>query len=693
MSLNNLVKRLQDIMRNDAGINGDAQRIEQMVWILFLKVYDAKEEIWEFYDENYTSIIPEELRWRNWAVDHKDGKALTGDALLDFVNGKLFPTLKAIAIDENTPMSQIIVRTAFEDNNNYMKDGILLRQVINVIDEIDFEEYEDRHAFGEIYETILRSLQSAGNSGEFYTPRAVTDFMVQMIKPKLGESIADFACGTGGFLTSALKVLDAQVQTVEDRTVYSNSIYGIEKKALPFLLCATNMLLHDIDNPRIIHGNSLEKNVREYKESDRFDVILMNPPYGGNEKEGVKQNFPADLRSSETADLFMSVIMYRLKQNGRCAIILPDGFLFGTDNAKMAIKEKLLSEFNLHIAKAVAYLGTEPIAASGDLAFWTRHGMNPLFLSYIMASPYIIARKVALATGDIIVHISGDKLGTILLPVPPLAEQERIVACIQEAELVIENYAIKVTALQKLQDSFPEALKKSILQEAVQGKLVPQDPSDEPAEALLERIRAEKQRLIKEGKIKKDKHESVIFRRDNSHYEKLDGVERCIDDEPPFEIPENWCWVRFGTALVNRDAERIPLSVSQREKLDKKYDYYGASGVIDKVDRYLFDKPLLLVGEDGANLLLRSKPIAFIASGQYWVNNHAHVIDAVAGVDLRYIALFINATNLAPYVTGTAQPKMNQEKLNSILVPLPPTNEQRRIVSAFEGIAAIIQQS
>ena len=225
---------------------------------------------------------------------------------------------------------------------------ILLRQVINVIDEIDFEEYEDRHAFGEIYETILRSLQSAGNSGEFYTPRAVTDFMVQMIKPTLGESIADFACGTGGFLTSALKVLDAQVQSVEDRTVYSNSIYGIEKKALPFLLCATNMLLHDIDNPQIIHGNSLEKNVRDYKESDRFDVILMNPPYGGNEKDGVKQNFPADLRSSETADLFMDVIMYRLKKGGRCAIILPDGFLFGTDNAKMAIKQKLMSEFNLH---------------------------------------------------------------------------------------------------------------------------------------------------------------------------------------------------------------------------------------------------------------------------------------------------------------------------------------------------------
>ncbi len=349
MSLNNLVKRLQDIMRNDAGINGDAQRIEQMVWILFLKVYDAKEETWEVYDDGYRSIIPEHLRWRNWAVDRKDGKALTGDALLNFVNGQLFPTLKSIEIDESTPMSQRIVRTAFEDNNNYMKDGILLRQVINVIDEIDFNKYDDRHAFGEIYETILKSLQSAGNAGEFYTPRAVTDFMVEMIAPKLGETIADFACGTGGFLTSALKVLDQQAQkSVKARALYSSSVYGIEKKALPFLLCATNMLLHDIDNPRIIHGNSLEKNVRDYKDSDRFDVILMNPPYGGNEKDGVKQNFPCELRSSETADLFMSVIMYRLKKRGRCAIILPDGFLFGTDNAKVAIKEKLTSEFNLH---------------------------------------------------------------------------------------------------------------------------------------------------------------------------------------------------------------------------------------------------------------------------------------------------------------------------------------------------------
>lgn len=281
-------------------------------------------------------------------MDDKSGSALTGDALLNFVNTELFPHLKNIEVDETTPMSKLVVKATFEDSYNYMKDGVLLRQVINVIDEIDFTEYEERHAFNEIYEQILKDLQSAGNAGEFYTPRAVTDFMVKMINPQLGEQIADFACGTGGFLTSALKHLSPQVQTVKDKNIYCNCVYGIEKKALPYLLCATNLLLHDIDQPKVIHGNSLEKNVRDYTDDEKFDVILMNPPYGGNEKDIVKQNFPTALRSSETADLFMSVIMYRLKRNGRVAIVLPDGFLFGTDNAKTAIKEKLLSEFNLH---------------------------------------------------------------------------------------------------------------------------------------------------------------------------------------------------------------------------------------------------------------------------------------------------------------------------------------------------------
>jgi len=346
--LSDYVKRLQDIMRQDSGVNGDAQRIEQMTWILFLKIYDSKEGYWEFVDDNYQSIIPEELRWKNWAFDKKDGNALTGDSLLKFVNQELFPGLKNLQINENTPKNQTIIKEVFEDNNNYMKDGVLLRQVINVTNELNFEEYKDYHAFGEIYETILKDLQSAGNAGEFYTPRAVTDFMAKMLNPKLGEKIADFACGTGGFLTSVLNILDKQVDGTEDKELYKNSVFGIEKKALPYMLCVTNMFLHDIDSPNIIHGNSFDKNVREYKEKDKFDVVIMNPPYGGSEKKTVQNNFPVDLRSSETADLFMSVIMYRLKQNGRAGVILPDGFLFGTDNIKVSIKKKLLNEFNLH---------------------------------------------------------------------------------------------------------------------------------------------------------------------------------------------------------------------------------------------------------------------------------------------------------------------------------------------------------
>ena len=347
-NLSTFVKRVRDIMRNDAGINGDAQRIEQIAWMLFLKVYDAKEQDWEFNEDDYESIIPENCRWCNWAADDHSGSAMTGDALLNFVNNTLFPTLKTLVVTPETPIKKSIVRTTFEDANQYMKDGVLLRQVINIIDELDLTDTEESHAFGEIYESILRELQSAGSSGEFYTPRAVTDFMVQMIKPQIGEKMADFACGTGGFITCWLKALAPQIKTTEDQKAYSESIYGIEKKQFPYMLCVTNMLLHDIDIPQVYHDNSLQRDVLDYTESDRTDVILMNPPYGGSEKADIKSHFPDDLASSETADLFMSVIMYRLKKTGRAAVILPDGFLFGTDNAKINIKKKLISEFNLH---------------------------------------------------------------------------------------------------------------------------------------------------------------------------------------------------------------------------------------------------------------------------------------------------------------------------------------------------------
>lgn len=287
---------------------------------------------------------------------------MTGDRLLDFVNNTLFPVLKGrditdsdgnvvipgVKVDANTPIRKAVVQTTFADANQYMKDGVLLRQVINVIDDLNFDDYDEIHAFGDIYEAILKELQSAGSAGEFYTPRAVTDFMAKVIQPKIGEVMADFACGTGGFITSWLKELRPQVETTEDEEAYTHSVLGIEKKQFPYMLCVTNLLLHGLDVPRVYHGNSLMHDVLDYSEDDQVDVVLMNPPYGGNEKADVKTHFPSDLASSETADLFMSVIMYRLKKNGRAAVILPDGFLFGTDNAKVNIKTKLLRDFNLH---------------------------------------------------------------------------------------------------------------------------------------------------------------------------------------------------------------------------------------------------------------------------------------------------------------------------------------------------------
>lgn len=347
-NLSGLIKRLRDIMRNDPGINGDAQRIEQIVWMLFLKVYDAKEaDDWE--DGDYQSIIPEEYRWRNWAHESEKGKGKTGDVLLKFVND-IFKELKELFIDDKMPLRKKIVKSVFADTNQYMKDGVLLRQMINVIDGIDLSDYDNIHALGDIYENILRELQSAGSAGEFYTPRAVTDFMAQMIEPQLGEKMADFACGTGGFIVSWLKELGRRTGDMSpaDREKWVKSVYGVEKKQFPYMLAITNLLLHDVDDPHIDHDNSLAHKVLNYTERESFDKILMNPPYGGNEKDDIQKNFPKDLADSETADLFMSVIMYRLKKNGRAAVVLPDGFLFGTDNTKANIKKKLLAEFDLH---------------------------------------------------------------------------------------------------------------------------------------------------------------------------------------------------------------------------------------------------------------------------------------------------------------------------------------------------------
>lgn len=344
MSVTNVIKSVQDIMRQDAGVDGDAQRISQLVWMIFLKVFDAKEEEWELECDDYTPIVPEELRWSNWAADDE---GMTGDELLDFVNNKLFKELKEMELTQYSNQKSFLVKAIFEDSYNYMKSGALIRQVINKLNEIDFTASEDRHLFNDIYENILKDLQSAGNSGEFYTPRPVTKFIIDMLNPKLGEKVADFACGTGGFLTCAIEHMKTQQTTVEDIKLLGESIIGVEKKPLPHLLATTNLILHDIDVPQIKHDNSLMKNISDLKPTEMIDVIAMNPPFGGIEEDTVLSNFPQQFQTKETADLFMTLIMYRLSENGRAGVVLPDGFLFG-EGVKIKIKEKLLNEFNLH---------------------------------------------------------------------------------------------------------------------------------------------------------------------------------------------------------------------------------------------------------------------------------------------------------------------------------------------------------
>lgn len=345
MSISSAIKSIQDIMRKDAGVDGDAQRLGQLSWLLFLKIFDAQEEELEDEQDSYRRPIPEKYFWREWAADDQ---GITGDALLEFINGDLIPGLKELAAPMKSNPRGYVAKEAFSDAFNYMKNGTLLRQVINKLNEIDFTNSQERHLFGDLYEQILKDLQSAGNAGEFYTPRAVTRFIVQMINPKLGESVFDPACGTGGFLACTVDTLREQVKDSIGQQQLQDSVRGVEKKQLPHLLCTTNMLLHGIEVPKNIrHGNTLNKPLSSLDEDDMVDVVVSNPPFGGTEEDGIEKNFPSEYQTRETADLFLQYIIEVLNEKGRAAVVLPDGTLFG-EGVKTKIKKLLLDECNLH---------------------------------------------------------------------------------------------------------------------------------------------------------------------------------------------------------------------------------------------------------------------------------------------------------------------------------------------------------
>ncbi|MNQ78312.1 putative type I restriction enzymeP M protein [compost metagenome] len=341
MNTTTIIRSIRDIMRKDTGVDGDAQRISQMVWMLFMKIFSDKEEHWKNTVKDYKSPIPADLKWQNWAITENE---LTGENLIEFINEDLFPKLKKL--DSSHSDQAKTVKAVFEDTYNYMKNGVLFRQVVNEINKINFNNSSESHVFNDIYETILKELQNAGTSGEYYTPRAITQFMVEMVNPKLGETILDPACGTGGFLTCSIDHVRENSETIDNNT-FQKTIRGIEKKPLPHLLCTTNLMLHGFDIPAINRDNLLSKPYDSWKAPDLVDVVLSNPPFGGLEESGTETNFPQEYRTKETADLFLILIVKLLKKNGRAAVVLPDGFLFG-EGVRIRIKEELLSKCNLH---------------------------------------------------------------------------------------------------------------------------------------------------------------------------------------------------------------------------------------------------------------------------------------------------------------------------------------------------------
>lgn len=735
MAMSALIKSLEDIMRKDAGLNGDAQYIEQITWLLFLKAFDAKEMEWEFRPDYRGSTIPEGYRWRDWA-DNKEG--ITGDALIKFVD-ELFDKLKKLDVSDGD-LKKFVVRNVFADINNYMKSGIYLRQLINRINEkVDFIDATQKHTFNELYEGMLKDLQSAGRAGEFYTPRPVTNFIVEKIDPKLGETVLDPACGTGGFLTSTIAHMGS-ITTTEQLNTLQTTIFGWEKKPLPYLLAMTNLILHDIETPQIRHINSLNRPVTDYSAKDRVDVIVANPPFGGAEDDAVKQNFPAEFRTSETADLFLVLMMNLLKDKGRCGVVLPDGFMFG-DGVKAAIKKRMLEEYGLHtiirlpqVFKPYANVNTnllffqkgvrsrgvwfyrldypegvksftktkpiqdkhfdavrkwwadkQSIVVDGNdkARFFTVDELVELNYNFDKCCPFPYEEEEILEPAELIARYQTERseLNTVLA---------NVVSCITmklngNETGAIETQTELTNRLINLQRDFPVKLRKSILQQALQGKLTERDPNDEAASILLKNIRTEKASLLAEGKIKKEKPLPPI-----------------ADDEKPFDIPDTWEWVRWGDLSFSiQYGYNAPAMSSGRIKMVRISDIQDNKVLWDTVP-YCDIKE-----EDISGYLLRDNDILFARTGgtvgkSFLVQNVPE--DAIyAGYLIRtqyssslvpeYLKFFMESqlywNQLREGTIATAQPNCNGKTLSKMILPLPPLGEQKRIVARIEDLFAM----
>ncbi|HZI88240.1 MAG TPA: N-6 DNA methylase [Pyrinomonadaceae bacterium] len=735
MSVSTIVKAVQDIMRKDAGVDGDAQRINQLVWMFFLKIFDDRESEKELLEDGYRSPIPEELRWRNWAANPE---GITGETLADFINANLFKSLKSLTSPD--PRAQL-VRHVFEEANNYMKSGTLMRQVINKINEIDFNRRNDLHLFGDIYEQILRDLQAAGNAGEFYTPRAVTQFMVEMVDPKLGERVLDPACGTGGFLTNTIEyVRKKYVHSVEEEQILQSSIKGVEKKQLPYFLCVTNLMLHGIETPnQVSHDNTLARPYRDYLPEDRVDVIVTNPPFGGMEEDGIEKNFPKSYSTRETADLFLVLIIHLLREEGRAAIVLPDGTLFG-EGIKTRIKEKLLTECNLHtIVRLPNGVFSPYTGIKTNLLFFTKgqptkevwyyeHPYPPGAKSYNKTKPIRIEEFEAekawwtnRVESESCWRVTFEEIAEnnfnldVKNPHAPdedhgdfdelLAVHNQVLLDLAETRDKLKDELMRTLQttfegqdelnLQTFFDNFafltdaPNGvgkLRQLILRLAIQGHLVSQDISDEPASKLIARILEERRNTAERNGMKMPSPLPPIPL-----------------DEMPFNLPKGWAWERLG----NLGDTNIGLTYSPKD-IDKDGVPVLRSGNIQKgkldlsnlVRVALDPKPSVLVTVGDLLICARNGSRALVGK--------AAIIDRLLERTAFGAFMAVFRSRLNPYlyyfiasplfrqmideVGTTTINQITQANLRSTIAPVPPFAEQERIVAKIEKLMALCDE-
>jgi len=730
MAIGTLIKIIQDIMRKDVGVDGDAQRISQIVWLLFLKIFDDKEQEWELTVPNYKSPLQNRFRWSNWA---KNPEGITGDELIDFVNNDLFPSLKKLANTAGVSEYGRVIGTVFEDAYNYMKSGTLLRQVINTIEEdVDFNSSTDRHLFNDIYEKILADLQSAGNAGEYYTPRAVTQFIVDMIDPQLGESVMDPACGTGGFLTCAIDHLKKQVKTPDDTKTLSNSIHGIEKKPLPHMLAMTNMMLHGIDVPtNIRHTNTLgDRPYKDYGPKDRVDIIITNPPFGGMEENGIESNFLKKHQTRETADLFMALIMHLLKHDGgRAAVVLPDGFLFG-EGVKTTIKRELLEEFNLHtIVRLPKGVFSPYTSINTNILFFEKGGPtkevwffeHPYpdgYKSYSRSNPLIIeefdlekewwggttrkGRKVTKNAWKVSVKELEERnynfdcknphFEEIIHqdPVELMSEYESMQLGLEKVQNQLKSELIQAfentdKTMEIFSKNFNDffsskqniaKLKQLTLQLAMQGKLVPQDPNDQPASELLKEIEKEK----KANKVK--------------------SLEPIKSESIPYDLPNGWQWVYLNDFGVWKSGSTPSRTNSAYYGGDIPWVKSGEvkQGLIKKTEEAITQKALdecslglnpigsVLVAMYGANI-----GEVGILEIEATTNQAICACQTFSKINNQFLKFLIDSLKgyFISQGAGAAQPNISRVKIINSIVPLPPFNEQERIVEKINQLMAL----